>query len=102
MTSKQRFTPQFKAESIEYALKNSDRTLVELAKKLGVGKSTLSTWVKQHHLKNGETGKRPLTEEQKQIAQLKKEMGHLQEVNEILKKATTYFATQSDRRGMSL
>jgi transposase len=76
--------------------------LKELAAKVGIGKSTLSTWVKQHQAENGVTGRRPLTEEQKQIAQLKKEIAPLEEVNEILKKATTYFATQSDRRGMSL
>lgn len=72
------------------------------AGKLGIGKSTLSTWVRQHQSENGVMGKRALTEEQKQIAQLKKEIAHLEEVNEILKKATTYFAAQSDRRGMSL
>ena len=97
-----KITPQFKTECVEYALNNSDRPLKELAEKLGIGKSTLSKWVKQHQSKNGATGKRVLTEEQKQIAQLKKEVAHLQEVNEILKKATTYFAAQSDRRGMSL
>ena len=98
MGSNSRITPQFKLECIEYALKHNDKPIVELAKKLGIGKSSLAKWVREHQLRNGITGKRPLTEEQKQIAQLKKENAYLQEVNEILKKATTYFAAQNDRR----
>ncbi len=94
-----KITPQFKTECIEYALNHSDRPLKDLAEKLGIGRSTLFTWVRQHQLQQGTTSKRPLTEEQKQIALLKKENAHLQEVNDILKKATTYFATQHDRRG---
>jgi transposase len=99
MTSNRKITPQFKEECIAFALAHPDKPIAVLAKEFGVGKSTLAKWVHDHRLKNGQSAKRPLSAEQQQIAQLKKEVAHLQEVNEILKKATTYFAAQNGRRG---
>ena len=99
MRSSKRFKPDFKKEATEFALANADRPLVDLAKELGVGKSTLSKWVHDAQLAQGKVSKRPLTEEQQEIRALKKEVAHLREVNEILKKATAYFAAPINQRG---
>ena len=99
MRSNKRFTADFKKEAVAFALANADRPLVVLAQELNVGKSTLSTWVRDAQLAQGKTSKRPLTEEQQEIRTLKKELAHLREVNEILKKATAYFAAPSNQRG---
>lgn len=106
MSHNPRITPQFKQECVAFALKHANRTLLSIAKELNVSKSALSRWVRDHqHLDGGGDGlmagqpaKRPLSEEQKTIAALEKEVHFLREVNDILKKATTYFATQSSEQ----
>lgn len=40
-----RFSPEFKQQSIEYALANTHEPLAVIARKLGVGYSTLDKWV---------------------------------------------------------
>ena len=86
-----RFSPEFKQQSIEYALANTHESLAAIAKKLGVGYSTLDKWVRETNLAG--TSKRQLTAEQQRILDLEKEVKQLREANDILKKAHVYFLT---------
>lgn len=86
-----RFSPEFKQQSIEYALANTHEPLAVIAKKLGVGYSTLDKWVRAMNLAG--TSKRQLTLEQQRIVELEKENRQLKEANDILKKAHVYFLT---------
>jgi len=86
-----RFSPEFKQQSIEYALANTHESLAAIAKKLGVGYSTLDKWVRETNLAG--TSKRQLTPEQQRIVELEKENRQLKEANDILKKAHVYFLT---------
>jgi transposase-like protein len=92
--SHKKFTPEFKENAVEYALKNTHKTMLENAQSLGVGQSTLDKWIRDYCAKNN-IKKPALTEEQKRIKQLEKENSDLREVNEILKKAHKYFVSQS-------
>lgn len=92
--SRKKFSEQFKASSIEFALKNGNRSAREISQELGVGESTLSKWVAEHKKTHAE----PLPQssaEEREIRQLKRQIEELKEVNEILKKAHKYFVSQS-------
>lgn len=86
-----RFNPEFKQQAIEYALANSHEPIAAIARKLGVGYSTLDKWVRESNTTS--TSKRVLSPEQQRIVELEKEIKQLREANDILKKAHVYFLT---------
>jgi transposase len=92
--SHKKFTPEFKENAVEYALKNTHKSMLENAQTLGIGESTLDKWIRAYYV-NNDIKKPELSEEQKRIKQLEKENLDLREVNDILKKAHKYFVSQS-------
>jgi transposase len=88
-----RFSEQFKQEAV--GLVSTNRPISEVANQLGVGHSTLDKWVRAQRRRNGQLA--VLTQEQKRIRELERQVAHLQEVNDILKKATVYFANPANR-----
>ena len=69
-----------------------------IASKIGCNPETLRGWVRQAER---DQGKRPgpTTDEQERIKALEREVRELRQVNEILRKASAYFATaELDRR----
>lgn len=72
--------------------------IVSIAAKIGCTAETLRRWVRQHER---DTGRREglSTTEQDRIKALEREVRELRQVNEILRKASAYFAqAQLDRR----
>lgn len=73
------------------------RSVTEVAKALGVGVSSLGKWVRQ--VRREQDGKsvqaKPITEEQREIARLKKEIEQLKMDKEVLKKATALLMSDS-------
>ena len=70
-----------------------------IAGKLGCTRETLRRWVRQAER---DTGQRPglTTEERTRLKELERENRELRRANEILKKASAYFAqAELDRRG---
>ena len=65
---------QFKLDAIQYVKEHPDLTQAECCKNLGIGLSTLSRW---HYA----------TDEQKEIAHLKRELRDTQDALDVLKKA---------------
>jgi transposase len=88
-----RFSEQFKQEAV--GLISAERSISEVANQLGVGYSTLDKWVRAHRRHTGQLA--ALNQEQKRIRELERQVAHLQEVNDILKKATVYFANPANR-----
>lgn len=88
-----RFSEQFKQEAVQ--LVSANRPTREVASQLGVGYSTLDKWVRAHRKSTGQLVAQ--TQEQKRIRDLERQVAHLQEVNDILKKATVYFANPVNR-----
>ncbi len=81
---------QFKIDAMKYRESHKDLTNEQCAKNLGIGDSTLSKWIKVYT----ETGTiavigsgKYATEEQKEIARLKRELRDTQDALDILKKA---------------
>jgi transposase-like protein len=94
---KNSISPQKKEHSIRYALDHPERALKELAQELGVGYSSLQKWVRQARRDGLAGSSRQLSAEQLEITRLKKEIAHLREVNEIVKKAHVYFVNNPNR-----
>ena len=88
-----RSSEQFKQEAVQ--LVSTERSIKEVASQLGIGYSTLDKWVRAHRGRTGQLA--ALSQEQKRIRELERQVAHLQEVNDVLKKATVYFANPANR-----
>jgi transposase-like protein len=94
---KKKFSEQFKQEAIAHALAHTGKPLKAIAQELGVGYSTLDSWLRvAQPAIEGATRRAPSAEQQR-IRQLEKENAHLREVNEIIKKAHVYFVNNPSR-----
>ena len=73
------------------------RSVAEVAENLGIAKDVLYRWRREYHLSNGKqafpgNGVEALTEEQKRIRELEKELRETQMERDILKKAMAIFS----------
>lgn len=76
----------------------SRKTVRRIAEELGIHPEALRTWVRQAEIDRGD---RPgtTTDEARRIKELEKEVRELRRANEILRKASAYFAqAELDRR----
>ncbi len=87
------FSPKFRLEAALLVVEQN-YSIREAADAMGVVKSTMDKWVRQE--RDGIAPKSaPMTPEQIQIRELKKENARLREHNEILKKATALVMSDS-------
>ena len=88
---KQEYTAEFK----ELAVKRVDggEGIAKTARELGLIEQTLRNWVKAaKHGKLHPPGIKAVTPEQMELSRVRAELARLKMENEILKKATAYFA----------
>ena len=95
------FTPEFKARAVHLVL-TEKLTKTRVAKDLGVDPQNISRWVKLHEKSLLEqrpafTGRgiSALTEQEKRIKELEREVYVLRQEREILKAATKFFAQET-------
>lgn len=90
------FSPEFRLETAQLVV-DQGYTNREAAEAMGVGYSTLGKWVKQ--LREERVGKTPLaspmTPEQREIRELKKQIERLELEKDILKKASALLMSDS-------
>jgi len=92
-----RYPPELRERAVRMVLeaRATDPTdagiITRISKQLGVGTESLRNWVKQTQI---DAGDRPGTtaDERRRIAELEKENRELKRSNEILRKASAYFA----------
>jgi len=105
MTKARRFSPEVRERAVrlvrehqaEYATQWA--AITSIASKIGCAAETLRLWVRQAERN---AGQRPglTTEEQQRLKVLERENRELRRANEILRKASAYFAqAELDRRG---
>ena len=99
-----RFSPEVRERAVRMVLEQQDKhesqwaAITSIAEKIGCTAETLRSWVRQAER---DAGRRPgLTpEERTRLKQLERENGELRRANEILRKASAYFAqAELDRR----
>ena len=95
-TTRPRFSPEFRVECAQLVL-DQGYTIREAAHAMGCGKSTLGKWVqKLKSERQGEfTSGTPISEEQRKIRELEKQVKRLELEKEILKKASALLMSDS-------
>ena len=99
-----RFSPEVRERAVRMVLENREQhsslwaAIQSIAPKMGCTPQTLNNWVKQHER---DTGQREglSTSERDRIKAMEREIKELRQANEILRKASAYFAqAELDRR----
>jgi transposase len=99
-----RFSPEVRDRAVRMVLEQQDKhdsqwaAITSIAEKMGCTAETLRSWVRQAER---DTGRRAglTTEERVRLKQLERENFELRRANEILRKASAYFAqAELDRR----
>ena len=98
MAERKCYSAEFKLEAVRLS-QQTNKTIGEVADDLGIGRSTLTTWLRQHR-ERGELafpghGRMALSPEQEEIRRLKRELEITKQERDILKKATAFFARES-------
>jgi transposase-like protein len=99
-----KFSPEVRERAVRMVAEHRDEhtsqwaAIVSIAAKIGCTAQTLSNWVKQA---DRDAGRRAglTTDERERLRSLEREVKELRQANEILRKASAYFAqAELDRR----
>ena len=94
-TVKARYTRELKNQAVSMAIEDGFG-VSEAARRLSIPMKTLANWVSQYRQdKQGFTAKPGVSEQDAELARLKKENAQLRMERDILKKAAAYFAKES-------
>lgn len=105
MSKSKRFSPEVRQRAVRLVQEHEGQyasqwaTIASVASKIGCSAETLRHWVRQQER---DQGRRPglTTEERERLKTLERENRELKRANEILRKASAYFAqAELDRRG---
>jgi transposase len=89
---RKRYTPEFKAEAVRL-VQTSDRPVTEIAEHLGVTAKSLHEWL---HAVRPDPPTRLTGDERTELQALRRENAQLRMERDILKKATAFFARESN------
>ena len=104
MARTSRFSPEVRERAVRMVLEHDNEyptqwaAIRSIAEKIGCASETLRHWVRQSER---DQGKRPglTSDERQRLKQLEREVFELRRANEILRKASAYFAqAELDRR----
>ncbi|MBV6519964.1 MAG: IS3 family transposase ISAzs24 [Gemmatimonadaceae bacterium] len=105
MSKRTRFSPEVRERAVRLVAEQEREhaskwaVITSIASKIGCSTRTLSNWVRRSEV---DAGSRPgvTSEEQARVKALEREVKELRRANEILRKASAYFAqAELDRRG---
>mgnify|MGYP003530963580 FL=1 len=90
-----KFDASFKLEVVKM-IKDQDMSIGQVCRDLDLGETAVRRWVQQYEAEQlGGAGiGKPLTSEQQRIRQLEQQIRELKMDNDILKKATAFFARE--------
>ena len=98
---KKNYTTEFKTKAVELSYARGN--VVEVSKELGIPYSVLHRWRRESHEYGKNSfpgrGKPKLTDNQREIANLKKQLRDMKLERDILKKAISIFS-ESDRKNL--
>ena len=87
------YSAAFKERAVKLAVE-SEQSIAQTARDLGVNENTLHTWIGKYH--RAERQEKEVNDDHvyEELKRLRKENARLKEEREILKKAAAYFAQQ--------
>jgi transposase-like protein len=89
---RRRYGPEFKAEAVRLVM-GTDESIGKIARDLGITEPTLRAWVEAARPKS----QKPLTEsERSELLRLRRDLRRVEMERDILKKATAFFARESE------
>ena len=97
-----RYSSEFKERAVRMVRQLREETgerkgtVGRVADQLGCGVESLRSWVRQDEIDRGETGGVSSVEAER-IKELEREVRELRRANEILKRASAFFAAELDR-----
>jgi len=91
---RRKLTEEFKREAVRLVA-TSGRTVRQVAADLGIGKSTLTRW--KARLDEAELLSGPHEDVSRELARLRRENEILRQERDLLKKATAFFARETNR-----
>ena len=95
MARRSKYPQELMDRAVRVALE-SGRPIAQVARDLGIGAEALRKRVRQAEADGGLRPDVPSSEEREEIKRLKRENFELRRVNEILKAASVFFATELD------
>ena len=85
--------PEFRSRAVELA-RRREKPIVQIARDLGIAESGLRRWMRQADIDDGHA-KGLSTDERKELVELRRKNRVLEMENEILKRASAYFAREN-------
>jgi transposase len=93
---RRKFSQQYKDETVKM-VQGSGKSVGQMALELGIGETALRRWIAQAEVEAGREPEGALKRsEREELAQLRRENQRLRMEREILKKATAFFAKESE------
>ena len=93
---RRRFSAEYKAETVQL-VQRSGKSIGQMALELGIGETALRRWVEQAEVEAGRGAEGALKRsEREELVELRRENRRLRLEREILKKATAFFAKESE------
>ncbi len=89
------YPPEFRTEAIRLA-RQDGTTVSGVARDLGVSVETLRIWLKQADIDEGRRSDGLSTEDREEVARLRRRVRVLETERDILKKATAFFARETE------
>lgn len=86
--------PEFRQRAVELA-RLREKPVSEIARDLGISDSCLRNWVRQADLDEGRRSDGLTTAEREELVALRRELRVAKMENEILKRASAYFAREN-------
>ena len=90
------YPEEFRREAIELLL--AGRSPSERAESLGVLQQTLRNWRRQAQIDRQERDDGPTSDEREELRRLRRENARLRQERDILKRATAFFARETETR----
>lgn len=93
---RRKFSAEFKAETVRL-VRSSDKNISTIARELDLTETALRRWVQQAEIDAGGGPAGALTtSEREELVQLRRETKRLRMERDLLKKATAFFAKESE------
>jgi transposase len=96
MSRPSKYSPEFRERAVRLA-RESQNSISQVARDLGMHPETLRLWVRQDEANDGSRADRLASAEREELVTLRRENRDLRRANEILKAASVFFARELDQ-----